>query len=87
MLAQGTVMLYLYYYVFLMSSYFLKMFLLAMFGKLIVVLLESSLCFETAVKQFKTPQRRSEEKLQKPEDTQRCFNVIRQLMHILMMIY
>ena len=51
---QGTVMLCLYYYVFLMSSYILKMFLLAMFGKLITVLLESSLCFETAVKQFKT---------------------------------
>ena len=31
-----------------------KMFLLAMFGKLIIVLLESSLCFETAVKQFET---------------------------------
>ena len=51
-LAQGTVILCLYYYVFLMSSYILKMFLLAMFGKLIIVLLESSLCFEIAVKQF-----------------------------------
>ena len=37
-------------YVFLMSSYLLKMLLLAMLGKLIIVLLESSLCFETAVK-------------------------------------
>ena len=53
-LAQGTVMLCLYYYVFLMSSYILKMFLLAMFGKLIIVLLKSSICFETSVKQFKT---------------------------------
>ena len=44
----------LYYYVFLMFSYSLKMFLLAMFGKLIIVLLESSLYFETAVKQFET---------------------------------
>ena len=51
-LAQGTVMLCLYYYVFLMSSYILKMFLLAMFGKSIIVLLESSLCFETTMKQF-----------------------------------
>ena len=51
-LAQGTViiMLCLYYYVFLMSSDILKMILLAMFGKLIIVLLESRLCFETAVK-------------------------------------
>ena len=46
------VMLCLYYYVFLMSSYILKMLLLAMFGKLIIVLLELSVCFETAVKQF-----------------------------------
>ena len=51
-LPQDAVMLCLYYYVFLMSSYILKMFLLAMFGKLIIVLLESSLCFEIAVKQF-----------------------------------
>ena len=54
MLVQGTFMLCLYYYFFLMSSYILKMFLLAMFGKLTIVLLESSLCFETAVKQFET---------------------------------
>ena len=54
MLAQGTViiMLCLYYYVFLMSYDILKMILLAMFGKLIIVLIESSLCFDTAVKQF-----------------------------------
>ena len=39
---------------FLWLLYILKMFLLFMFGKLIIVLLESSLCFETAVKQFKT---------------------------------
>ena len=53
-LVQGTVMLCLYYYVFLMSSYILKMSLLAMFGKLMIVLLELSLCFETAVKQSET---------------------------------
>ena len=41
-------------YVFLMSSYILKMLLLAMLGKLVIVLLESSLCFETAVKEFET---------------------------------
>ena len=39
---------------FLWLLYILKMFLLFVFGKLIIVLLESSLCFETAVKQFKT---------------------------------
>ena len=39
-LAQGTVTLCLYYYVFPMSSYILKTFLLAMSGKLIIVLLE-----------------------------------------------
>ena len=53
-LVQGPVMLCLYYYVFLMSSYFLKMSLLAMFGKLMIVLLELRLCFETAVKQSET---------------------------------
>ena len=53
-LAKGTVMICLYYYVFLMSSYILIMFLLTMFGKLIIVLLESSFCFQTAVKQFET---------------------------------
>ena len=36
--AQGTVMLCLYYYVFVTSSYIFKMFLLAMFGKLTIVL-------------------------------------------------
>ena len=45
-------MIGLYYYAFLMSSYTFKMFLLAMFVKLTIVLLESSLWFETAVNQF-----------------------------------
>ena len=48
----GTIMLCLYYYVFLMSSYTFKMFLLALFGKLTIVLLESSLWLEPTVKQF-----------------------------------
>ena len=52
--AKGTIMLCLYYYVFLMSSYMFKMFLLLMFGKLSIVLLQSNLGFETAVKQFET---------------------------------
>ena len=47
---------------FLMPSYILKMFLLVMFGKLIIVLLESSLFFETAMS-LKSSQRRSEEKI------------------------
>ena len=53
-LAQGTVMLSLYYYVFLMSSYILKMFLLDIFGKSIIAPVESNLCFETAMKQCET---------------------------------
>ena len=54
MLAKGTIMLCLYYFVFLMSSYMFKMFILRMFGKLSIVLLQSNLGFETAVKQFET---------------------------------
>ena len=53
MLAKGTIMLCLYYYVFLMSSYMFKMFILRMF-ELSIVLLQSNLGFETAVKQFET---------------------------------
>ena len=45
-LAQGTVMLCLHYYVFLMSSYILKMFFLAMFGKSIIALPESDLFWD-----------------------------------------
>ena len=67
--AQGAIMLYLYYHVFLMPSYIFKMFLLDMFGKLTIVLLESSLWFETAVKQSETLQRLSEKKLYKPRTT------------------
>ena len=37
-----------------------------MFGMLTIVLLESSLCFETAVKQFEIHKDAPEEKLQKP---------------------
>ena len=62
---QSTIMLCLYYYVFLMSPYVFKIFFLAIFGKLTIVLPESSLRFETAVKQFENSKRRSEEKLQK----------------------
>ena len=51
--AKGTIMLCLYYYVFLMSSYMFKMFILRMF-ELSIVLLQSNLGFETAVKQFET---------------------------------
>ena len=51
---RSTIMLCLYYYVFLISSYIFKIFLLAMFGKLTIVLLDSSLWFETEVKQFET---------------------------------
>ena len=47
--AQGTIMLCLYYYVFVMSYYIFKMFLLAMFGKLAIVFLESSIWFKTAM--------------------------------------
>ena len=47
--AQGTIMLCLYYYVFVMSYYIFKMFLLAMFGKLAIVFLESSVWFKTAM--------------------------------------
>ena len=47
--AQGTVMLCLYYYVFGMSYYIFKMFLSAMFGKLAIVFLESSVWFKTAM--------------------------------------
>ena len=61
--AQAIIMLCLYYYVFLMSSYILKKFLLVMFEKLTIVLLESSLWFEAAVKHFETSYGRSEEKL------------------------
>ena len=53
MLAKGTIMLCLYYYVFLMSSYMFKMFILRMF-ELSIVLLQSNLGFETAVKKFET---------------------------------
>ena len=52
MCSHKTLLFFAYIIVFLMSSYILKMFLLAMFGKLIIVLLESSFSFETAVKQF-----------------------------------
>ena len=38
----------------MMSPYILKRFLLAMFGKLKIALLKSSLWFETVVKQFET---------------------------------
>ena len=38
--AEGTIMLCLYYYVFVISYYIFKMFLLAMFGKLAIVFLE-----------------------------------------------
>ena len=47
--AQGIIMLCLYYYVFVMSNYIFKMFLLAMFWKLAIVFLESSVWFETAM--------------------------------------
>ena len=50
-----------------MYSYIFKMFLLVTFEKLAIVLLESSLWFETAVKQFETSWRRSEEKLESQE--------------------
>ena len=43
MWAQGVSMLCLYYFVFLMSSHIFKMFLLAMLGKVTIVLLELSL--------------------------------------------
>ena len=79
MLAKGTLMLCLYYYVLLMSSYILKMFLLAMFEKLIIVLLELSLCFETAVKQFEKELHKDalEKNCRNQGDTRRCFNVIK----------
>ena len=47
--AQGTIMLCLYYYVFVISYYIFKMFLLAVFGKLAIVFLESSVCFRTTM--------------------------------------
>ena len=47
--AQDTIMLCLYYYVFMMSYYSFKMFLLAMFGKLAIVFLELSVWFKTAM--------------------------------------
>ena len=47
--AEGTIMLCLYYYVFVISYYIFKMFLLAMFGKLAIVFLESSVWFKTAM--------------------------------------
>ena len=47
--AEGTIMLCPYYYVFVISSYIFKMFLLAMFGKLAIVFLESSVWFKTAM--------------------------------------
>ena len=46
--AQINIMLCLYYYVLEMSYYIFEMFLLAMFGKLAIVFLESSVCFKTA---------------------------------------
>ena len=46
---QGTVMLCLYYYVFVMSDYIFKIFLLTMFGKLAIVFLESSIWFKIAM--------------------------------------
>ena len=49
MQAQGTIMLCLYYYVFVMYYYIFKMFLLAMFGKLVIVFLESMVRFKTAM--------------------------------------
>ena len=45
---QGTTMLCLYFYVFLMSYYIFKMFLLPVFGKLAIVFLDSSEWFKTA---------------------------------------
>ena len=47
--AEGTIVLCIYYYVFVISYYILKMFLLAMFGKLAIVFLESSVWFKTAM--------------------------------------
>ena len=47
--AQITIMPRLYYYVFVMSYYIFKMFLLAMFEKLAIVFLESSVWFKTAM--------------------------------------
>ena len=46
---QGSTMLCLSYYVFVMSYYIFEMFLLAMFGKLAIVFLESSIWFKTAM--------------------------------------
>ena len=40
--AQGTIMLCLYYYVFVMSYYIFKTFLLAMFAKLAIVFLSQA---------------------------------------------
>ena len=58
--ARGTIMLCLYYYLLLISSYILKTFLVVMFGKLKIAVLESSLLFETAMS-LKSLQRRSED--------------------------
>ena len=69
---RNTIKLCIYYYVFLMSSYIFKMFLLAMFGKLTIVLVESSLWFETAMKLHKRALKRNCRKLR---DTRHCFNV------------
>ena len=48
--AQDTIRLCLYYYVFVMSYYMFKMFLFAMFGKLTIVFIESSVSFKTPVR-------------------------------------
>ena len=64
---------------FLWLLYILKMFLLFMFGKLIIVLLESSLCFETAVKQFKIHKGALKKNWRNPGDIRHCFNVIRSI--------
>ena len=91
-LAQGTVMLCLYYYVFLMSSYILKMLLLAMLGKL--VLLESRLCQWNNLKKD-LHKDALEKNWRNRRDTRRCFKVIRclydvawlKLMRVLIIIY
>ena len=53
-----------------MSSYIFKMFSLAMFEKIIIVLVESSLWLETAVKQFEALKN-----CRNPGETRHCFNV------------
>ena len=56
---QGTIMLCLYYYAFVMPYYIFKMHLLAIFGKLTIAFLESSVWFKTAMG-LKSLQRRFE---------------------------